>query len=183
MTHDDFIEELHGINPDIEVIGRYTYKKNRILVRCRVCGHEWEPIAQSLIRGSGCPRCAGVLKLTEAEFKDRLEESNPSLEYVSGYKGNSKRVNVRCTACGHEWSPFASSLLRGHGCPKCAGVLRRTQDQFVREVSEKHPDIDVLGEYRSASTAILVRCKKCGYEWSPKAGTLLTGGVCPNCQN
>ena len=182
MIHDEFVEELHGINPDIEVVGRYTYKKNRILVRCRVCGHEWKPIAQSLVRGSGCPRCAGALKLTETEFKDRLEESNPSIEYVGGYKGNSKRVNVRCMVCGHEWSPFASSLLRGHGCPKCAGVLRRTQDQFVREVSEKHPDIEILGEYKSSSTVILVLCKTCGYEWSPKAETLLTGGSCPNCR-
>jgi 5-methylcytosine-specific restriction endonuclease McrA len=32
---------------------------------------------------------------------------------------NGHSIDVSCSVCGHEWSPSASNLLKGHGCPKC----------------------------------------------------------------
>ena len=51
-THDDFVKELSMINPEIEVIGKYTGRHNPIRVKCKRCGFEWEPIFSSLLRGS-----------------------------------------------------------------------------------------------------------------------------------
>ena len=43
-THEQFVEELKSINDQIEVLGRYTKVAERIRVKCRVCGKEWEPL-------------------------------------------------------------------------------------------------------------------------------------------
>lgn len=59
-THEQFVNELNKINPDIEVIGQYTKVNERINVRCRVCGKEWSPMPYSLLSGKGCPHCSAI---------------------------------------------------------------------------------------------------------------------------
>ena len=57
-THEQFVKELHEINPDVAVIGKYTKAVEPVSVKCLVCGKEWTPKAYSLLQGHGCPRCA-----------------------------------------------------------------------------------------------------------------------------
>ena len=57
-TTAQFKAELSRVNPDIEVLGEYKTSKSPIRVRCRVCGHEWEPQPGNLLGGSGCPVCS-----------------------------------------------------------------------------------------------------------------------------
>lgn len=66
------------------------------------------------------------------------------------------------------------------GCPYCSGKYKTTDD-FISEVSAILPDINVLGEYKTARTKIQVRCSKCGHEWAPEARSLLYGQGCPEC--
>ena len=50
-THDDYVKELSTINPEIEVIGKYTRAVDRIEVKCKKCGKVWNPVAYSLTSG------------------------------------------------------------------------------------------------------------------------------------
>jgi len=59
-THAEFVRELKGINPNIQVIGIYTRAADRIDVKCKVCGHTWSPRAYSLTQGKGCAHCSAV---------------------------------------------------------------------------------------------------------------------------
>lgn len=45
-----------------------------------------------------------------------------SAVYTGASRGHS--IDVSCSVCGHEWSPRASDLLQGKGCPSCAIKLR-----------------------------------------------------------
>ncbi len=56
-SHEQFIEELSGVNLNIEVLGKYDGAKNSVEVKCLKCGHIWSPIADSLLHGYGCPCC------------------------------------------------------------------------------------------------------------------------------
>ena len=58
-SHEVFISEVDDRNPTVEVMGRYTKAADRIHVRCRICGFEWYPVANSLVRKkpSACPMC------------------------------------------------------------------------------------------------------------------------------
>lgn len=57
-TTEGFIEEMKLIDPNIEVLGKYTNNKTGILCRCRICGKAWSPTPNSLLDKHGCPDCA-----------------------------------------------------------------------------------------------------------------------------
>lgn len=190
-TTEEFVAELSGINPDVEVLGDFVGTKTKILCRCRICGHEWSPTPGQLLIGQGCPPCGtkrAIAKTAEKrrkspkEYEEDFKAANPTLVLLSEYKGSLKRVNVRCKICGHEWSPRAEAVIRGNGCPVCAdSSKRKTQEAFLAELSEINPDIEVLGEYVKSSTPIECRCKKCGHIWRPRPSKLLHGRGCPKC--
>lgn len=60
-------------------------------------------------------------------------------------------------------------------------MKKKTHDEYVIELSDKNPNIEVIGKYIGANNNILHRCKKCGYEWSPKPSLILLGFGCPQC--
>ena len=58
---------------------------------------------------------------------------------------------------------------------------RKTHEQFVKELQETNPLIEVLGTYQTALTQIQVRCSLCGKIWETKPNSLLSGNGCPEC--
>ena len=56
-SHDTFLIKLSKINPNIEILGTYISQKNRIEVKCKKCGHIWNPFGNTLLQGKGCPIC------------------------------------------------------------------------------------------------------------------------------
>lgn len=55
-----FVDEMKDINPTVEILGVYSGRKNKILVRCIECGSEWYPTPNNLLKGSGCPNCKKI---------------------------------------------------------------------------------------------------------------------------
>ena len=47
------------------------------------------------------------------------------------YTTTNDPIKVVCGVCGHHWEPEASSLLKGHGCPKCSA--QRSKDSFGKK--------------------------------------------------
>lgn len=62
----------------------------------------------------------------------------------------------------------------------CAGNLKKSHDDFVKELNNENPNIEVLGRYINCDTRIKVRCKIDGHEWSPLARKRIG---CPICNN
>lgn len=56
-TEKEFIEQLHAVNPDIELVGHYEKATSKVRVKCGLCGHTWDVIPGNLLNGSGCPNC------------------------------------------------------------------------------------------------------------------------------
>ena len=56
-THEQFIEELEKINLNIEVLETYINSTTKILVKCTICGHEWNAMPSNLLNNGGCPKC------------------------------------------------------------------------------------------------------------------------------
>ena len=74
-THEQFIQDLYLINKDIIVLGEYNGAKYKIKVKCKKCGHIWNPEASSLLCGYGCPGCT----FSKGEEKIRLYLSNHNI--------------------------------------------------------------------------------------------------------
>ena len=83
-TTEDFINELREINNDIEVLGEYVSSNTKIKCKCKLDGYEWEATPNSLLSGSGCPKCNA--SKGEKRIAKYLDSRN--IEYKSQYKFN-----------------------------------------------------------------------------------------------
>ena len=118
-THECFIEELKEINPNIEILGKYKGAKIHIEYRCKICNHKDEMRPDHLLRGQGCPICAGTIKKTHECFIEELKEINPNIEILGKYINNKIHIEYRCKICNHKDEMRPDHLLRGSGCPIC----------------------------------------------------------------
>ena len=129
-TDAEFVDELYVINPSITVVSNNNVINERVNVRCNICGHEWSPVAYSLLSGKGCPHCSAIegakkrkgrlAAKSNERFIEEVREINPTIEILSEYTNNKTKVLARCLVCNHEWNVVPASLLNGHGCPVCA---------------------------------------------------------------
>lgn len=190
---DDFKKELEESNEkyaagQFELTSNYVGSHNRIGCKCNICNYEWSPDASSLLNGSGCPSCAGILKKSQDEVIEEIAGYNKDIEVVGEYRGASQPLQFRCKVCGHEWGTTIGAIRHGRGCPNYRAhpdwinPTSRTQEQFVKEVSEANPNILPLGKYTNANTKVLFRCKVCGYEWETKPAVIINlDSGCPKC--
>lgn len=65
-TTETFKEKLKIVNPNIEVLGKYTKSDIGILCKCKICGYgedsDWKPTPNQLLSEHGCPKCASHLQ-------------------------------------------------------------------------------------------------------------------------
>lgn len=181
VSQTEFIEKIAAISPTIEVLGKYISNHEKIKVRCCSCGYQWEAIPALLLRGTGCASCAGLKRLTTAEFVAKLSAKSPQIEVLGEYVNTSTKIHVRNHLCGHNWNASPNSLLQGSDCPVCAKNTRKTTQQFIEEMQIRNPNISIMGEYINAHTKIRVSCNQCGRSFLITPNSLLNGHGCKEC--
>jgi len=188
LTHEEFLNKFYEKNKhaqDIEILGTYKNNKTAIKCKCKIDGYIWEPRPNDLLNGHGCPKCydnrrGSALKLTHEQFMKRLHEVNPNIEVLGTYAKGTTKIKCKCKIDGHIWEARPDNLLQGHGCPKCAGFEKTTED-YIKQLKKVNPNIIVLGQYKGPNKKIKCKCKIDGHIWSPRASKLLYGTRCPKC--
>ncbi|MBR3000526.1 MAG: zinc-ribbon domain-containing protein, partial [Oscillospiraceae bacterium] len=171
-TMEQFQDEVAAVNDKILVKGEYRGAVEKVLVECRICGHEWETAASHLLSGTGCPECAKVKqgatnRKSHQQFVDEIAALSPSVEVLGIYKRKSSRIKCRCRECGYEWMTSGQSLLQGSGCPACAR----------RMSSEKQKGIPVTRRIRK------VRCVETGEVFRSATAASHSLGLSDPCVN
>ena len=180
-TQDEFVKEISVKNPKIEVLGEYVNNRTKILCRCREFGHEWKPIPTKKLRDQGCPYYADNIKKSQEDFVKEIKSINPNIEILSKYVNVKEKIDCKCKICDYTWSSYPSNLLKGKGCQRCAGNIKKTNEQFIEELKIKQPNIETLESYENSTTEIQCRCKICNYIWKATPKNLLKGKGCPSC--
>ena len=186
VTENEFRARVAELFPNIQIIGEFTALRSHIEVKCLTCGTTWSPLAESLYRGHGCPKCAGKQRKTTEEIKAELVISRPDVEMLGEYHSAHEKIPYRFLECGHVCQISTAKIKSGRGCPECAEALRGASQRGSREqlqalLDQKFGDVEVSGDYVNNTTPILFRCRRCGHEWSlaPKEIKISLG--CPEC--
>lgn len=190
-THQQFVDEVKSVLPDIEVNELYLGSNIPIECTCKMCGNTWKAIPNNLVRGHGCRKCsyeqiANKNRKSEGVFLEQLSKNNPNVKVLGKYIGADYKIKVQCTNCERIWDARTADLLRGKGCSKCsiigrASARKRTNEQFVMALKTINPSIIPIEEYINNTTKIKVKCLKCDYEWMATPHSLLQGNGCRKC--
>lgn len=122
------------------------------------------------------------MRKTTEQFIAELEKVNPNILVVGEYITNKTKIELSCRACRKTWCARPIDLLRGCGCPGCAVNSRRKKhSDFVKELGEINPNIEILSEYKNNRTNVKCRCRIDGHIWFASPSNLLYGHGCPKC--
>lgn len=140
-TDKEFRDELTQLNPNIELLSKYTRATDRVKCKCKVCGYEWAPKAYSLLNNHGrCPNCSLKSRIkkrtkTNDRFNEEMQEKHPDIEVLGKYSNGKTPILFRCKICGYEWESSPDNLLngnhgKGNGCPNCR---KRSETSFPEQ--------------------------------------------------
>ena len=181
-TTEEFMAEMRVNHPTLEVKSEYINSRTKVDLKCSVCGYEFSAVPGSLYMGHGCPKCAGVARKDTNMFISVMKEVNPDVIILGEYKNKYTKLKVKCAKCGYEWFSTPNALLSGRGCAKCSGRMRKTTEQFEKDLQEIYPNLYVIGAYKNNRTKIRCKCSLCGTEFESTPHSILSQRVgCPSC--
>lgn len=154
LTHEEFLAKLKKVhNDNIIAIDEYSSMNNKMRFKCYF-GHIFPAEPHNVLRGHGCPYCAGNALLVG--FND-LWTARPDIAVLlknpkDGYKyakSSKERVDFICPLCGNEINKRINDVYnKGLVCPRCSDGIsypnkfaRRFLDQLPIEnhICEYHP--------------------------------------------
>lgn len=190
-THDEFAKEVYNlVGNEYKIKSEYINADAKIILEHVTCGNIFKMRTANFLNGSRCPEC---------KLRDRVEKSTKSLgqfnhevyelvgnEYITlnEYTNSKTKVKMKhdIENCGYEWEVAPYSFLQGTRCPKCAGNIKKTHNQFVQEVFNiVGNEYEILSIYVNSDTKISMKHSKCGYQWDIIADAFLRGNRCPRC--
>ena len=191
LSQEEFLKRVNEVFGGLYDFSESVYVNLHTKVKC-ICSKHGEFFARPdhLFSGHGCPKCGCEKthlkqKLTEEEVKDRINKifngkyDTSEIKYINQYT----KIKLICPFHG-EFESIPNHLFKGHSCPKCGNVGRKTTESFKEELKKVFGDeytYDKL-EYKNNSTKVIVTCKKHG-DFLALPCHLIQGHGCPHCSN
>ncbi len=184
-SDEQFKQQVHDlVGQEYVFLAEYKAARFKLPVRHQVCGKEYFITANDFLGGKRCPHCYGNLRKTTEEFKQSLRDKYGEEYLVLGeYKNNRTKIELRHTICGHEYSASPDNVLAGYGCPRCAGNMQWTTEDFKKYVFEQEgTNYEVLGEYVNSKVKLMIRHVSCSFEFKTTLDEFRSGNRCPYCR-
>jgi hypothetical protein len=154
-THEEFLEEVKNINSDIKTIGQYKKSRDTIKVKCLKCTGEWEPTADSLLRGSGCPYCTNqkILIGFNDIWTTNFNLAKLLVNIEDGYKYTQKsnqKLDWQCPNCGEIIKNKKISDINRSGlvCPKCSDG-KSYPNKFMFNVLDQLNNLKIIEDFEA----------------------------------
>lgn len=175
------------INRNIKRLDNYINNLTKIKFQCLKlnCNFIWKTTTNRLFsQKSGCPKCAGNIKLTNEIIDNKL--NNRNIERLENYTNNGSLMNFKCLIdeCGYIWSARWRDINKGSGCPKCVGKVKLTNEIIDERL--KNRSIQRLDSYINSSTPIHFKCliDNCLYIWKTSPNAIISNETgCPYCSS
>jgi len=188
-TNNEFIAESKIVHGDTYGYGDTIYIDNKTKVKITCPTHGiFEQTPNDHLHGCGCPKCGwDTQRKTNDEFITEAKKVHWPKEYGYGdviYTGAKNKVEITCLTHGN-FEQRADHHLQGVGCPKCAGNLLKTNDEFITESKKVHwPKEYGYGDviYIAADKKVEITCLTHG-NFEQIADQHLRGSGCPKCNN
>lgn len=180
----DFKHEVNIlVGDEYTFLDSYVNNKTKLRVKHNVCGNVYKVRALSFLEGSRCPYCAGLVKKTDKQFRQEVYDLvGDEYKFLDSYVNTKTKLRVCHNECGNVYEVTPSRFLSGERCPYCAGLVKKTDQQFKQEVYTLVGDeYTFLDSYVNAKTKLRVKHNKCNFIYSVAPTNFLRGSRCPHC--
>lgn len=131
---------------------------------CCKCRYRWKAQYKGNECPSGCPKCAGILKITTTSLKKNLKKKKIQLQSTSFLNSKSK-VLVECKVCKKSYQIAAGKVMK-NGCKVCniaeSRRLRRTPIKTIK-ARAKAIGLTLLSTGNPTSWSFIrLECNYCG---------------------
>lgn len=169
----------------------YIGSRSNLKLQCE-CGNEfevtWDNYKNPNVLQRRCKECSlksRISKTTKrhSEFTEEVYNlTNNEYTVIGEYKNSKTKVLLKHNECGYEWEITPSAFLQGNRCPHCFGNIKKTTDEFKKEVFELvGREYTILGEYINTHTKIKARHNECQHEYYVTPASFLNNRRCPKC--
>lgn len=188
-TFEEVKELIYQKNPRMKLLStEYVNYNTKMKFECEQ-GHIFEMDLGHFLRRGKCPFCGGYNQTTKS-FKSMVESNNDNIEVIGEYVNAYTKIKCHCKIHNYDFEDVPIVIKSFKSCCPIGGRELRDSntkkfkgEQFQdRLITIGNNDIEVLEDYISAKTPILVRCKNCGREWKTTPNTLLSGRGCIKCK-
>jgi DNA-directed RNA polymerase subunit RPC12/RpoP len=185
LTQEEFLTRVRD-KSDLTPLETYKGGRRKIRTRC-TCGRIFFPFAENIMHGrtKRCTECRasvvnGKNTRKPSEYVIQLKQAMPSVVPLEEYVGCYTKILHRCKTCSLRWMGNPLSLLRGHGCPRCANNLPKTVASVQRKMDEYGRNVTVKA-CRGARRPATFRCNVCNNSWD--ARPYPNSVSCPHCNS
>ena len=158
----------------IKLVGDYVKSSTKTTFECKE-GHKWDAKPSSVMSGKGCPHCAGKAPLSKEIVNDRIADRG--IKLVGEYVNTSTKTTFECKE-GHKWDAKPNDVMRGSGCPHCAGQAPLSKEIVNERLLDR--GIKLIGAYVNTFTKATFECKE-GHQWDATPDNVMSGKGCPHC--
>ena len=121
---------------------------------------------------------------TNEEFKKEVVDLvGNEYTFLGNYVNNHTKLRVKHNKCGNVYEVIPNAFLsKGNRCPYCAGLVKKTNEQFKKEIYDLVGDeYTFLDAYVNSKTKIRVKHNKCNHIYKVIPNSFFTGKRCPYC--
>lgn len=143
-SHNQYVQRVSQINPNIIVVGEYINSKTPIFHRCMIDGNEWMARPYNVLSGKGCPECrnrliSSMFRKDHTWYITELSKIYSDIEVIGKYVDYDTPIMHRCKIDGNEWYAKPRNILRGFGCSECGGYSgEKSISKWLKEHNIKY---------------------------------------------
>ena len=191
FTQNIFLEKCNEVHKDKYDYSEslYVNMRTKIKIICKEHG-EFNQTPFAHLQGQGCRKCGNII-ISEKLFKgldDFLLEAKSKhgslYDYSKAvYKGDKDKIEIICAQHG-SFQQRPNAHLKGSGCPKCGGTVKRNKEDLIKIFNSVHNNkYDyVLMVYKNGLTKIKIICPVHGvFEQIPNSH--FNGSGCSKCNS
>jgi len=182
-TTNRFIQEardVHGERYDYSNVN-YTNNRTPVPIICQFHGTFFQTPRRHLI-GRGCSKCVGRNR-TKSEFIEACKKLHgDKYDYsLVNFVNLQHKISIICPEHGIFVQKCNEHLVQKHGCPKCAGK-NKTTEEFIRLCNKVHENKYDYSNvvYKNCKDKIQIICRKHGLFYQI-ADSHLQGRGCSKC--
>ncbi|WP_139074750.1 hypothetical protein [Paenibacillus elgii] len=166
-------------------MSEYVNSKTKIFLRHIKCEKIIDILPSSFLMGNRCRFCMGGVKNRDTKsFKEEVKQlTNDEYVILGEYVNAKTKVPIMHKKCGYSYEVTPDTFLSGCRCPKCSGKMRKTHNEFLKEIEEIcDSEYTVISTYFNYSTKVSLVHNICNHEYMVTPADFISGGKrCPKC--